>query len=66
MLPRDKAQAIPADIGKTIKPIPVIDNVTEVAVAPKKQLCLLILILCLEFYSFYISFLVYGFYLRSV
>ena len=33
-LPSDKAYAIPADIGKTIKPIPVIDKVIEVDVAP--------------------------------
>ena len=30
----DGAQAIPADIGKTIRPIPVIDRVIEVDVAP--------------------------------
>ena len=34
LLPNDKVQAIPADIGKTIKPIPVIDKVIEVDVAP--------------------------------
>ena len=33
LLPNDRAQAIPADIGKTIKPIPVIDRVIEVDVA---------------------------------
>ena len=33
MLPKDKPQAIPADIGKTINPIPVIDRVIEVDVA---------------------------------
>ena len=32
-LPNDKPQAIPADIGKIIKPIPVIDKVIEVDVA---------------------------------
>ena len=30
--PNDRVQAIPADIGKIIKPIPVIDRVTEVDV----------------------------------
>ena len=34
LLPNGKAQTIPADIGRTIKPIPVIDRVLEVAVAP--------------------------------
>ena len=33
LLPNDKPQAIPADIGKTIKPIPVSDRVIEVDVA---------------------------------
>ena len=31
MLPYDRVQAIPADFGKTINPIPVIDRVIEVA-----------------------------------
>ena len=34
LLPSDKPQAIPADIGKTIKPIPVTDKVIDVDVAP--------------------------------
>ena len=33
LLPNDRPQAIPADIGKTIKPIPVTDRVIEVEVA---------------------------------
>ena len=33
MLPNDRVHAIPADIDKTIKPIPVIDRVIEVDVA---------------------------------
>ena len=33
-VPSDKVHAIPADIGKTIKPIPVIDKVIEVDVTP--------------------------------
>ena len=32
LLPNDRVQAIPADIGNTIKPIPVTDNVIEVDV----------------------------------
>ena len=34
LLPIDRVQAKPADIGKVIKPIPVIDRVIEVDVAP--------------------------------
>ena len=34
LLPKDKVQAILADIGNTIKPIPVTDKVKEVDVAP--------------------------------
>ena len=34
LLPKDIPQAIPVDIGKTIKPIPVIDRVIDVDVAP--------------------------------
>ena len=33
LLPNDKPQAIPADIGKIIKPTPVTDRVIEVDVA---------------------------------
>ena len=34
LLPNDIPQAIPADIGRIIKPKPVIDRVIEVDVAP--------------------------------
>ena len=34
LLPYDRAQANPAEIGTTIKPIPVTDNVTDVVVEP--------------------------------
>ena len=34
LLPNDKVQAIPADIGKIFKPTPVTDQVIEVDVAP--------------------------------
>ena len=34
LLPNDKPQAIPADIGRIIKPTPEIDNVIDVDVAP--------------------------------
>ena len=32
--PNDRVHAIPADFGKTIKPIPVIDEVIQVDIAP--------------------------------
>ena len=34
LLPSDRVHVIPADIGKTIKPIPVIDRVIEDDVTP--------------------------------
>ena len=34
LLPNDRVHAIPAHIGKTIKPIPLIDRVIEVDVVP--------------------------------
>ena len=34
LLPNDKVQALPADIGKIIKPTPVIDRIIDVDVAP--------------------------------
>ena len=34
LLPKDRVQAIPADIRQIIKPKPVIDRVIEVDVAP--------------------------------
>ena len=34
LLPNDKVHAIPAAIGKIIKPIPVTDKIIEVDVAP--------------------------------
>ena len=33
LLPKDRAQAIPADIGRIIKPTPVTDSVIDVEVA---------------------------------
>ena len=38
LVPSDKRQVLPADIGKTIKAIPVIDVVIEVDVAPMKTI----------------------------
>ena len=34
LLPNDRVPAIPADIGKTTKPIPIFDKVIDVDVAP--------------------------------
>ena len=34
LIPNGRVQAIPADIGKIIRPIPVIDRIIEVDVAP--------------------------------
>ena len=38
MFPNDRVQENPADIGKIIKPIPVIDRVVEVDVAPLRTI----------------------------
>ena len=38
LLPNDRVHAIPVDIGKTIKPTPVIDSVIEVDVAAKTSI----------------------------
>ena len=56
LLLKVKAHEIPADIGKTIKPTPVIDKVIEVDVAPIITNVSTDSILCLEFCNFYISF----------
>ena len=39
LLPNDRADGIPADFGKIFKPIPVIDRVIEVDVAPITNNC---------------------------
>ena len=44
MLPKDRVQAIPANMGKTTKPIPVIDKVIEFDVAPMIIILLMIII----------------------
>ena len=61
LLPNDRVQAIPADIGKIIKPLPVIGRDIEVDVAPIRRILSTdsnIVILCLEFYNFDIPFLI--------
>ena len=35
LLPNDRAHAVPDDISKVIKPIPLIDKVVEIDDAPK-------------------------------
>ena len=64
LLANDTVHAIPADIGKTIKPIPVIDKVIEVDVAPMIKIVSTdsnTVFRVLEFLHF--SFLIYGFHL---
>ena len=39
LLVRNRVHVIPADIGKKIKPMPVIDKVLEVDVATNKNNC---------------------------
>ena len=34
LIPKDRVQAIPTDIGETVNSIPVIDKIFEVDVAP--------------------------------
>ena len=63
LLPKDKVQAIPTGIGKTIKPIPVTDKVIEVDVAPMIIIESTDSNTVLGFYNFYISFLSCCFYL---
>ena len=38
LLPNIRAHAIAADVGRIIKPIPLIDKVIEINVAPKKTI----------------------------
>ena len=62
LLPNDRVQAIPADIGKIIRPIPVTDKVIEVDVAAMMTILstdAITVFRVLKF--FYISFLIYCF-----
>ena len=62
LLLNDRVQAIPADIGKIIKLIPVIDRVIEVDVAAMITIeSTDSNIVFRVFYNFYISFWIYGF-----
>ena len=63
LLHNDRVQAIPADIGKTIKPMPVTHRVIEVDVAAMITILSTDSNTVLVFYNFYISSLIYGFYL---
>ena len=67
LLPNDRPHAIPADIGKIIKPTAVTDKVIEVDVAPRLTILstdsnIVFGVLKL----FFISFLIYGFCLRNM
>ena len=57
LLPNDKPQAIPADIGKLINPIPVIDRNIEVDVAAMITILSTDSNFVFRVYNFYISFL---------
>ena len=66
LLPNDKIHATPADIGKKIKPIPVIDNAFEADVAPIVTIVSTDSDIVFRVSYFYFSFLVYGFCLLNV
>ena len=61
LLPNDEVQAIPADIGKTIKPVPVTDRIIEVDVVAMITILSTDSNIVFRFYNFYISFLIFGF-----
>ena len=54
LLPKDRPQAILADIGNTIKPIPVTDSVIEVEVAAVITILSTDSNIVFEVYNFYI------------
>ena len=62
LLPNDRVPAVPADIGKVIKPTPVIDKVTEVDVVPITTFVSTDSKIVLEFYNFHISGFIYDFF----
>ena len=62
LLLNDKAHAIPAEIGTTIKTTPVTDNVTCVVVEPIKTTVLTDSIIEVSVLCFFSCFLIYGFY----
>ena len=61
MLPNDRVQAIPADIGKLVRPIPIKDKVLEVDVGSILTIVFVDSILCLEFWNFLFLFWWIGF-----
>ena len=63
LIPNDRVQPIPADIGNTIKPIPVIDRVIEVDVAAMITILSTDSNIVFRVYNFYITFWIYYFYL---
>ena len=66
MLPKDKVYANLAEIGKTIKAIPVTDKVIEVDVAEIIPILSTDSNMVLKFYVFQIALLIYGFCLWSM
>ena len=66
LLLNDRVQAIPADFGKTIKPIPVIDRVREVDVAPMITIESTDSNIVFGVDIFYISFLIFVSCLRNM
>ena len=61
LLPNDRMHAIPADISKTIKPIPVIDKGIEVDVSPMGTIVSTDSKFVFRVLSFLKIFLIYGF-----
>ena len=58
LLPIDRVHALPTDIGKIIKPTPVIDRDIEVDVDPMITILSTDSNFVFRFYNFYISFLI--------
>ena len=56
LLPNDRAHAIPAEIGTTIKTTPLTDNVTGVVVEPRITTVWTDSIIDVMFYVFYLIF----------
>ena len=66
LLPNDRVHAIPADIGRIIKPTAVIDKVIEVDVAPMITIESTDFHIVFRFCNFDFSFLIHGFCHRSL
>ena len=66
MLPKDRVHVFPADIGKLIKPRPVIDKVIEVDVAPIIKILSTDSIIVFTVLYFYYLFLIFSFCLWNI